>query len=101
MKEIEIIKIKPANLAFIVSAFYFFGGILTALVSVALTLSSSPYYYGVSYIIRTVIYFTILFPVVGFVLGFLFAFVYNFVAKYTGGIKVMIREDVDRPEEGS
>jgi hypothetical protein len=101
MKEIEIIKIKPANLAFIVSAFYFFGGILTALISLTLTLGSSPYYYGVPYIIRTLIYFLILFPVVGFILGFLFAFIYNFVAKYTGGIKVMIREDVDSPKEGS
>ena len=101
MKEIEIIKIKPANLAFIVSAFYFFGGILTALISLTLTLGSSPYYYGVPYIIRTLIYFLILFPVVGFILGFLFAFIYNFVAKYTGGIKVMIKEDVDRATESS
>ncbi len=38
---------------------------------------------------------------VGFILDFLFAFVYNLVAKYTGGIKVMIREDVDSPKVSS
>ena len=90
MKEVEIVKIKPTSMAFIVSAFYFFAGLITALISLIISFGTSTYYDTVS-IIRTTLYPLILFPIVGFIAGILFSFVYNFIAKRTAGIRLVIK----------
>lgn len=94
-KGIEIIKIKPSVLAFITSAFYFFVGILTAVIRLLL-MSDELMYIKTSQVVGMFLYHLLLFPVIGFVCGLLFAFVYNLIARWFGGIKVVIKDDADR-----
>ncbi|MEO0189989.1 MAG: hypothetical protein ABIL18_03310 [candidate division WOR-3 bacterium] len=95
MREIEIIKIKPSVLAFITSAFYFFIGILTAVVRLAL-MSNELIYLKAEHVSGLILYHLLLFPVIGFVCGLLFALIYNLLARWVGGIKITIKEDADR-----
>lgn len=95
MREIEIFRIKPSALAFIVSAFYFFIGILTAVIRLTF-MSNELIYFEESHIIGIVLYHLILFPVIGFVCGLFFAFIYNLLTRWLGGIKITIKEDADR-----
>jgi small-conductance mechanosensitive channel len=94
MREIEISKIKPTNLAFIVSAFYFFIGVLTAIFSTALSNDMPPYRPLGSIIVSTLVTI-IIFPIIGWICGFLFATVYNLIVKWLGGLRVTVKEDAD------
>jgi hypothetical protein len=90
-KEIEISEIEPTNLALIVSAFYFFIGVLSAIFSTVLS-NNVPPYRSLGSVITSIIVIIVIFPVIGWVCGFLFAIVYNLIAKRLGGIKTKVKE---------
>ena len=91
MKDIEIKRIKPGIMSFIMSIFFLFIGIIFFLFIVTMTLRDEPIInYGI--IIVSALFYLISLPLAGGILGLLFSFVYNFIAKRFSGIRMTIEE---------